>query len=47
MNFNLLREEAYKLGIKEIELYSVKSNGVDMDFFDGIIDANTTSLTDV
>lgn len=47
MNFNLLKEEANKLGIKEIELYSVKSNGVDMDFFDGVIDANTTSLTDV
>ena len=47
MDFNLLKEEANKLGIKEIELYSVKSNGVDMDFFDGIIDANTTSLTDV
>ena len=39
--------QSSKLGIKEIELYSVKSNGVDMDFFDGVIDANTTSLTDV
>ena len=47
MNFKLLQEEASKLGINEIELYSVKSNGVDMDFFDGVIEANTTSLTDV
>ena len=47
MNFNLLKEEALKLGINEIELYSVKSKGIDMSFFDGAVEGNTTAFEDV
>jgi PmbA protein len=47
MNFNLLKQEALKLGINEIELYSVKSKGIDMSFFDGAVEGNTTAFEDV
>ena len=47
MEFNTLVLKAKELGISEIEVYSVKQSGIDMEFFDGDIDANTTKMTDV
>lgn len=47
MEFNTLVLKAKELGISEIEVYSVKQSGIDMEFFDGNIDANTTKMTDV
>ena len=47
MEFAKLVTKAKELGINEIEVYSVKQSGVDMEFFDGSIDANTTKMTDV
>lgn len=47
MEFQYIYEKAKKLGIEQLEVYSVKSNGVDMSFFDGVIDGNTTAMTNV
>lgn len=47
MNFELLKQEALKLGINEIEVYSVKTKGIDMSFFDGAVEGNTTSFEDL
>lgn len=47
MEFTKLVTRAKELGINEIEVYSVKQSGIDMEFFDGDIDANTTKMTDV
>ena len=47
MEFSKIYEKAKKLGIEEIEVYSVKSNGIDMSFFDGVIDGNTTEMSNV
>ena len=47
MEFAKLVTKAKELGINEIEVYSVKQSGIDMEFFDGSIDANTTKMIDV
>lgn len=47
MEFTTLVAKAKALGITEIEVYAVKQSGIDMEFFDGNIDANTTKMTDV
>lgn len=47
MNFKVLQEKALKLGIKEIEIYTVKQNGLSMSFLDETVEGNTTQLTDV
>lgn len=47
MEFKTLQQKAKALGIQEIEMYDVKSKGVEMSFVDGDIEGNTTSMTDV
>lgn len=47
MNFQKLQEEALKKGIKEIEAYSVKENGIEISTYNDEIDTNVLSQTDV
>ena len=47
MEFNRLYSMAKELGIKEVEAYRVKNDGMDISYFDGDIVGNTTKMTDV
>lgn len=47
MDFLTLQKKASLLGIEEIEMYSQKRTGLDLDFFDGEMDSNTTKMIDV
>ncbi|UKI49374.1 MAG: hypothetical protein L6U99_11805 [Clostridium sp.] len=47
MNFQKLKEEALKKGIKEIEVYSVKENGIEISTYNDEVDTNVLSQTDV
>lgn len=47
MEFKVLEAKAKQRGIEEIEIYEVKTNGLEMTCFDGEIEQNTTSMTHV
>lgn len=47
MDFQKLKEEALKNGIKEIEVYSVKENGIEISTYNDEVDTNVLSQTDV
>lgn len=47
MNFQKLQAEALKKGIKEIEVYSVKENGIEISTYNDEVDTNVLSQTDV
>lgn len=47
MNFKKLKQEAAKALITEIEIYKSSYNGIEITTFDGVVENNTISKTDV
>lgn len=47
MDFNKLKEAAFAAGIKEIEVYSVHKNGIEISAFNGEVEKNTSYSTNV
>ena len=47
MDFNKLKEAAFAAGIKEIEVYTMHKNGIEISAFNGVVENNTSYSTDV
>ena len=47
MDFNKLKEAAFAAGIKEIEIYTMHKNGIEISAFNGVVENNTSYSTDV
>ncbi|MDE7263633.1 MAG: TldD/PmbA family protein [Anaeroplasmataceae bacterium] len=47
MNFEKLKKAAFKAGISDIEIYEETSKGVEISMFNGVVENNTSSATQV
>lgn len=47
MNFDKLKKAALKAGITDIELYQSSTNGIEISMFNGVVENNTSSATQV